>query len=642
MSTQSLRLVAPRPVADPRWQQPGSRRPLGELLLEMGCLSPADLIRARGLQARQEARLGEILMSHRMVTEAELFTALKIQYSADVIDLDAALPDPRLVDALGAERCVRDGIVPWRRVGGGTVVVTSRPELFDRVRTDLPESFGNIYMGLAFETSIHRAILRSRRSDLVRKAETRVRSDESCRNWDTPALRRLTLALALVVTALLLTAPTVLLVTATLWAVFTLFLCTALKAAAGLTWWMRRSAPPPDKPTIARAPIVSILVPIFKEREIAQSLVRRLARLDYPKELLDICLVMEEDDLTTRETLRNTRLPGWMRTISVPNGSLKTKPRALNFALDFCRGSIIGVYDAEDAPAPDQIQKVVERFHARPANIACLQGVLDFYNKDTNWLARCFTIEYATWFRLVLPGLQSLGLVIPLGGTTLFFRRSALEELGGWDAHNVTEDADLGVRLARHGYKTELIHTVTEEEANCRAWPWVKQRSRWLKGYAVTYGVHMRAPRRLLRELGIWRFFGFQITFLASLSQFVLAPLLWSFWLIPFGLPHPITAVFPSPAIWGFAVLFIASELIGIALGLIAVSGPGHRRLQPWVPTLHFYFPLGSLAVYKGLLELIYKPFYWDKTAHGVFAPTGPVAPSRKATQPPAQLALRP
>jgi cellulose synthase/poly-beta-1,6-N-acetylglucosamine synthase-like glycosyltransferase len=100
-------------------------------------------------------------------------------------------------------------------------------------------------------------------------------------------------------------------------------------------------------------------------------------------------------------------------------------------------------------------------------------------------------------------------MVLPLGGTTLFFRRHILEELGGWDAHNVTEDADLGVRLARKGYKTELVSTVTYEEANCKAWPWVKQRSRWLKGFLITYFVHMRRPRRLLSDLGLRRFFGF-------------------------------------------------------------------------------------------------------------------------------------
>ena len=323
----------------------------------------------------------------------------------------------------------------------------------------------------------------------------------------------------------------------------------------------------------------------------------------------------------TRDALARTALPPWMRQILVPPGTVRTKPRALNYALDFCRGSIVGVYDAEDAPAPDQLRRVVRRFRESPPEVACLQGVLDFYNARTNWLSRCFTIDYATWFRIVLPGIARLGLVIPLGGTTLFFRRSALERLGGWDAHNVTEDADLGLRLARHGYRCELIDSVTEEEANCRAIPWIRQRSRWLKGYALTWISHMRRPGLLLRDLGLWKFMGVQILFLGTLSTFLLAPLVWSFWLLPFGLPHPLAGIVPW---WLFVALgsaFLLTELVNIAASAVAVSSTRHRWLIPWVPTMHFYYPLGALASWKALVEMVVRPFYWDKTAHGLYGP---------------------
>ena len=346
-------------------------------------------------------------------------------------------------------------------------------------------------------------------------------------------------------------------------------------------------------------------------------LIRRLDALDYPRELLDICLVVEADDRLTRETLAGADLPHWMRQVTVPGGAVRTKPRALNFALDFCRGSIIGVYDAEDAPEPGQIRKIVHRFAERGPSVACLQGVLDFYNPRENWLARAFAIEYATWFRIMLPGLEKMGLAVPLGGTTLFFRRAALEELGGWDAHNVTEDADLGIRLARHGYRTELIDTVTKEEANCRPWPWVKQRSRWIKGYAMTWGVHMRAPGRLLDELGPRKFLGVQALFLGTLSQFLLAPFLWSFWLLALGLPHPLIGILPPAAFWLLGGIFFFSEILTIAVGMMAVADDEHRFLMKWVPTLHVYWPLASVAAMKGMFEIATKPFYWDKTSHG-------------------------
>jgi glycosyltransferase XagB len=310
-----------------------------------------------------------------------------------------------------------------------------------------------------------------------------------------------------------------------------------------------------------------------------------------------------------------------MRVVVVPEGQVKTKPRALNHAFDHARGAIIGVYDAEDAPEPDQLRRVVERFQRSGPEVACLQGVLDYYNPCTNWLSRCFTIEYAAWFRLVLPGLARLGLVVPLGGTTLFFRREVLDRLGAWDAHNVTEDADLGIRLARHGYRTELIDAVTLEEANCRALPWVKQRSRWIKGYMMTWVVHMRSPQLLWRQLGPRGFLGFQALFLGTIAQFLLAPLLWSFLLLPFGYHHPLYEALPVAAVWAIAAAFFLSEVTNIVIGALGLGRTRHGLSRIWVLTLQLYYPLASLAAYKGLVELATRPFYWDKTTHGLFDP---------------------
>jgi cellulose synthase/poly-beta-1,6-N-acetylglucosamine synthase-like glycosyltransferase len=309
--------------------------------------------------------------------------------------------------------------------------------------------------------------------------------------------------------------------------------------------------------------------------------------------------------------------------VTVPPGEIRTKPRALNYALDVARGRIIGVWDAEDAPEADQIDRVVAEFLRRDPKVACLQGRLAWYNARRNWLTRCFAIEYATWFRIVLPGLARIGWPVPLGGTSVFFRRAALEELGGWDAHNVTEDADLGLRLARRGYRTEIVDTITYEEATARLAPWIRQRSRWLKGYAMTYAVHMRSPRRLLADLGPWRFLGVQVVFLATLSQFVLAPLLWSFWPAAFGLWHPFGAVLPPDWPRAIALLFLGAEAVSLAVGLIAVSERGQRDMMPVVLTLSCYFPFATLAAAKAAWELAFRPFFWDKTAHG----EGPDAP---------------
>lgn len=619
MSPPALRLVSSaKPAATPLARASS----LAEALIAQGTVAAQDINEAQAFLSRRDARLGDALLAQGKAGHDDLTRAEANHAGGLIVDLDDAPPDGRLIDAYSAQRALRDGILPWRNIGAATVIVVASADHYHAREQELTALFGHTQIAFAPRPAIHAAILRQRRRSLAQAAEHRVSEAESCRTiWSG---RKAWVAFALLIAAITATIlfPVAALATATGWAILTLVLTQALRFAAMLAAVLprfRKSALPKTGDMVF--PRVSLLVPLFREREIAGHLMQRLERLDYPRELLDVCLIAEQNDAITQAAIEESGLPPWMRLIEVPTGLLQTKPRAMNYALDFTQGSIVGVYDAEDAPDPDQINRVVRHFGRVGPEVACLQGVLDFYNARQNWLSRCFTVDYATWFRMILPGLTRMGLVIPLGGTTLFFRRKALEQLGGWDAHNVTEDADLGIRLARRGYRTELLASVTDEEANCRVWPWVRQRSRWLKGYAITYAVHMRSPLRLLSDLGPWKFIGFQILFFGTLSQFVLAPVLWSFWMVPLGLTHPLQSYVPFDWMIILALFFVASEVVNIALGCFAVSGAKHRWLIPWVPTLHLYWPLGAIASYKALWEVARNPFFWDKTAHGVTPP---------------------
>ena len=600
---------------------PGHRRfAVGASLLRAGVVAPDEMLTALSHQGREAGRLPDVLRARGLVVERDLLGVDARNWGLRLVDLDTALPDPRLIDAVGVQDCLRHGLVPWRRVGDLTIVATSRPEEFLRLRPMLEARLGPVAAGIAAPRAILAAIHARRGDRLARAAETRVADAESCRSW--ARLHKAPRAMAAVAALLLalVLAPLATGLAALGFAILSLVCIVLLKIAATIAA-LRAPAPGPSPASDAIQPIVSIIVALYREADIAPRLVRRLARLDYPAELLDVILVVEAEDSVTLDALARAELPPWMRVVIVPEGQVKTKPRALNHALDHARGAIVGVYDAEDAPEPDQLLKVVERFQRSGPEVACLQGMLDYYNPRTNWLSRCFTIEYAGWFRLVLPGLARLGLVVPLGGTTLFFRRDVLEQLGAWDAHNVTEDADLGIRLARHGYRTELIETVTLEEANCRPLPWIKQRSRWIKGYIMTWAVHMRQPRLLWRQLGPKGFLGFQVLFLGTIAQFLLAPLLWSFMLLPFGFDHPLYAALPLPALWVIGATFFLSEAANIVIGALGLGRTTHGLSLLWVLTLKVYYPLASLAAYKGLAELATRPFYWDKTTHGLFDP---------------------
>ncbi|MDZ7709531.1 MAG: glycosyltransferase [Roseovarius sp.] len=593
--------------------------PLGRDLVRRGVISDADAAMAELVQRRCDTSLDRILMTEGLARQDDLLAAHARRIAGRRVDEGTLTHMPPVETGLDPRALLRHGAVVLRDADGQPRIISDGAEPLGVLRAALPGDLAAARRLVAPRAAIQDRVADLHRDSLRDMAAARTPEGESCRRWGARAdtRLRLTCAALVVVCALCIVFPVAVFGALAVWAVLTLLVAAGLKMAAfvaAMSDTCDAPAPPPDTPL----PRVSILVPLFRETEIAHALVARLSRLTYPKCLLDVILVLEEEDRLTQETLATIDLPPWIRPVIVPDGQPRTKPRAMNYALDFCQGEIIGIFDAEDAPEPDQITQVARRFQRAPRDLACLQGVLDYYNPRQNWLARCFTIEYATWFRTIMPGMARLGLALPLGGTTLYMRRDVLEDLGGWDAHNVTEDADLGFRLARHGYRTEMIGTVTDEEANCRPWAWIKQRSRWLKGYMTTYLVHMRSPRRLHAQLGARQFWGFQAHFVSAVSQVLLAPVLWSFWLVLLGLPHPLDAVLARSTMAGVGALFLMVEVLNLCIYAQAVSGPRHRHLIPWVPTMHFYAPLAAVAAYKAVYELVFKPFFWDKTAHGL------------------------
>ena len=542
-------------------------------------------------------------------------------------------PDPRLLYRLGPAVALRHGLLPWRQSGGETIILTASPAGFQRHAAFLGALYATRLRPLPCpRLRIEAALLAHAGPGLVQAAEQRAPAIASCRTLDRIGLTAAALLLAAAFSSLAFWHPALafgLLLTAS---ILTFLSLTLLKIAAAAATLHR---PPRPRPPLSRddLPTISLLVPLYGEAEIAPRLIRRLSALDYPRDRLDVVVLLEMADSATCATIAGIDLPPWMRVIAVPDGRIRTKPRALNFGLDFTRGSLIGIYDAEDAPEPDQLLKVAAAFAGAPATLGCLQGMLDFYNPRTNWIARCFTYEYAAWFRLFLPGLVRLGLPVPLGGTTLFLRRKALMEVGGWDAHNVTEDADLGLRLARHGWQTDILTSVTREEANCRALPWVRQRARWTKGYLMTWLVHMRAPRRLWRDLGPHRFAAMQVLILGSLMQGIATPLFWSLWLVAVGLPHPVLAFIDRATLATLAPVMLAVHTLDFALAALAMRRAGNPVGWLWLPLLKPYALLTTFATAKALVEAVIRPFHWDKTRHGHFdmaaSPTDALSPPR-------------
>jgi len=387
---------------------------------------------------------------------------------------------------------------------------------------------------------------------------------------------------------------------------------------------MLLSSTPPDPPRLRiddDVPLYSIIVAIYREARSVRGLISALSSLDYPKERLDIKLVVECDDMETRLALDLMDLAAPFEIVIAPSAGPRTKPKALNAALPFVRGRYVAVFDAEDRPEPQQLRIALAAFEARDPKLACVQARLTIDNTADNWLTRLFTTEYAALFDVFLPGLAAWRLPLPLGGTSNHFRTAILRALGGWDPYNVTEDADLGIRLARAGYHTALAQSSTYEEAPARLAPWIKQRTRWFKGYLQTWAVHMRSPLRLWRELGTGGFLVFQLVIggavLAALVHGVFAGVLG--WQIATGLLlSGKTGIFEQT----IAGLYIATLATGYCLsGLLGFIGLSRRRLlrsAGYLVLLPFYWLLLSAAAWRAVLQIIRSPYHWEKTEHGL------------------------
>jgi glycosyltransferase XagB len=366
-------------------------------------------------------------------------------------------------------------------------------------------------------------------------------------------------------------------------------------------------------------PNYTVLVPLFREETIVLRLIEALDRLHYPRNKLQVLLLLEEEDRATRTVLERIDLGSHYHLVIIPKGLPQTKPRALNVGLSLATGDLICIYDAEDNPHPTQLRQVAALFAGSDARFACLQCPLNIYNATDSPLASLFALEYAALFHLLDPGLANLRLPVPLGGTSNHFRTQILRDVHGWDAWNVTEDADMGLRLARRGYLVGTLSAPTFEEAPATLDSWLMQRKRWMKGWLQTSCVLLRDPLTLLRELGALR----SLAVLLLLTGGVLGPLSWPIFV---GL---LTADVITGRLFDFSsfgasltsLLWSATAVLGLVMAFVPLILGARRckltQLLIWLPLVPVLYVLLFIAAGLALYDLFKRPHYWDKTSHG-------------------------
>jgi cellulose synthase/poly-beta-1,6-N-acetylglucosamine synthase-like glycosyltransferase len=618
-----------------------SDRALGDLLVGRRVITLPQLDEAVGLAERWNVRLGDALLSCNWMDPRRYYEAYAQNFDLPFVDLIREPPDRKLLRASEIELYASRLTMPWRRNDGRLFIATAEPGaetlLFARGRWGADIEFIVvskfdiiITVQTAFaKTLSRRAVLELAESD----------PEMSARTVFTPLQMLVAYAVLSAILAGFAFAPLDTLILLNI-AVSIFYLGNFVFKAIMVSVGGGRSANMDETIALeARAlraeelPVFTVLVPMYKEPAMLPLLAQALRDLDYPLGKLDIKIVLEADDTETIAAARTLGLEGVFEIILVPPSEPQTKPKACNFALRFARGEYLVVYDAEDRPDPDQLRKVVATFRRSSPNTACLQCRLSYYNVGENWLTRMFTLDYALWFDQVLPGLERLGIPIPLGGTSNHFRIDVLRELRAWDPFNVTEDADLGIRIGQKGYRVGIVDSTTYEEASCRTGQWLRQRSRWIKGYMQTLLVHTRRPLQLIRNSGFLGFVGFIFFIGGTVLAGLLNPVFWALYLIWLALPATsFDPIFPQSLLFLCLFNLLAGNGAFTYLLMLAPIRRGWLQLIPFSFTLFGYWALISVAAYRALWQLVRDPFFWEKTQHGLSQHAAAPMPAAEGT----------
>ena len=601
-----------------------TKAPLGQLLLQRGVIESSELEDALLVGRAQRLPLGEVLVAQG-VGQRDVWNALADQWGLAMIDVERHWVDPLVANDVDAEGALRHRVLPLRAAGGSAIVAMTDPR-DQHARAYLVDRLG---MPVVAKLALP-AALRARQEVVYRQQLVQVSS--ALLHAEAPSdsahvtlsyEQKVALAVAGVLSIAL-----VLLMKGTFFialagAVITLYAAVVMfriyVTVHGARSRAQAMVSQHEMDALTDLPVYTILLPLFHEAGVLPQLVKACAELDYPPAKLDIKLLVEEDDRETRRVVGRTELPFNFDVIVVPAEGPRTKPKACNYGLQFARGRYCVIYDAEDVPPPDQLKKALVVFRRSDPEVGCVQAKLGYYNPYQNALTKWFTLEYSTWFEFFLPGLVDLALPVPLGGSSNHFPTSLLRVLYAWDANNVTEDADLGMRLHRAGLRTALMDSTTLEEANSEYVNWTRQRSRWGKGYFISWLVLMRKPVRLWRAVGWRAWVAMQLTLGGTFGVALLNLVLW-FLTVLWVLAHFdfIEYLFPSGIYYVGMLELLFGNFFFLYASLWTAREGGRFRLNHIALLTPVYWVMASIAMIKAALQLVSRPNYWEKTRHGL------------------------
>ena len=599
-----------------------------ELLLSSGLVALRDLMMARAARAKTGSFIDEILVSQGMVTIEGLRALMAQAWNIPPLDLHETPLDTEFVRRWSGQKMLSENWLPIRELPDSTIMVATARIPDAARRESIEAELGSAVTFVVTTRWEIRAVIlnvfQDRIADEAANELFRQSPELSARVVFSRGQKVGFISSGVVVLVLLVFFPAAVVIGA-ITVISLVFLAgTVFKffiAMHGAKFDVVERVTAAEVAALKdiELPSYTVLVPVFREANIVGQLVRNLGSIDYPVHKLEVLVLIEEDDDLTREAFLSADPPPHFRIITVPKGNPQTKPRACNVGLFFATGEFLVIFDAEDTPEPDQLKKAFLAFRRGGDKTICIQASLNYFNAGENALTRMFTLEYSYWFDYMLAGLDAADLPIPLGGTSNHFRTSALAELGGWDPYNVTEDADLGIRASALGYRVGVVNSTTMEEANTSIPNFIRQRSRWIKGYMQTSLVHARRPRQLIRQIGPRRFASFALLIGGTPATFLGVLPLYLTTVLTIALPVEFLAqFFPVWLLWLCLVNFVIGNSVMVYLSMMGPYKRGAFNLILWAILNPIYWILHSIAAYKGLWQLLTRPHYWEKTEHGL------------------------
>jgi glycosyltransferase XagB len=616
-------------------------------LVQRGLLTADQRDWALAVRERTGSPLQSIVVVAGLVSRMQLYPVLAELWQAPYLDLTKEELDPALLAGLDPDRLVHEGWVPVRghvgEAGQDTILVAGMHPPQREWLAGISGQLGRpVSYALTTDWDLRYALQHSLRDVVLDRAAMGLWRRAEAQSARTTLFASQKVFLALVAVAIVAglvvrpipTVQVISVVVSLAFGILVVFKFAVCMAGARQERFESVSDAEVAALEDSDLPVYTVLVPLFREANVIGELIENLAELDYPAAKLDILVLLEENDTETIAAFKAASPPASMTMIVVPKGAPQTKPRACNVGLFFARGDYLVIYDAEDKPDPNQLKKAVVAFERGDDRLVCVQAALNYWNIGENILTRMFTLEYSFWFDYMLPGLEKLRLPIPLGGTSNHFRTEGLRKLGGWDPYNVTEDADLGIRASALGYTVGVVNSTTYEEANRATGNWIRQRSRWIKGYMQTVVVHTRHPLALLKVAGARETLAFMLLIAGTPIMFLLVLPLYAVFIASLALPSSVySEIFPGWVLWLSLLNLILGNALMIYVCMMGAFKRERYELVGWALFNPLYWILHSIASYKALWQLITRPHYWEKTTHGISSYSTPsVIPQPRAS----------